>query len=305
MYSDTIDHFAKLAKVKAALLKNNPMSFFIGALMAGAYLGMGIVLVFTVAGQLDPSIRPMVMGMSFGIALTLVIFAGSELFTGHTMYMTIGWLKETVTGSEVFKAWGASWSGNLMGALLFGVMVALGHGALYNESSDLLNAVASAKMNKGPVQLFFLAILCNWLVCLAIWTAARTENDAAKCILIFWCLYGFFASGFEHSVANMAVFSMALLGEHPESVSLTGMFYNLFFVTLGNLVSGSVFMAVGYWAASPKAMDQSSKPAKKIKAMLDGSFDLLLKLYGLTKTYSKQGWQFAKEKRQEKLKKAA
>lgn len=285
MYSDTINHFAKVAKTKAALLKDNPVSFFIGALMAGAYLGMGIVLVFTLAGQLDPSVRPMVMGMSFGIALTLVIFAGSELFTGHTMYMTIGWLKETVTSTEVFKAWGASWSGNLLGALLFGIMVSIGHGALYHGRSELLTNVASAKMNKGPFQLFFLAILCNWLVCLAIWTSARTENDAAKCILIFWCLYAFFASGFEHSVANMAVFSFALLGDHPDSVSVTGMYYNLFFVTLGNIVSGSLFMGVGYWAASPKSFADSSEPAKKIQIIINGLFDFLLKLYGLIKEY--------------------
>lgn len=286
MYSDTIDHFAKVAKTKAALLKDNPVSFFIGALMAGAYLGMGIVLVFTVAGQLDPSIRPMIMGMSFGIALTLVIFAGSELFTGHTMYMTIGWLKETVSSADVFRAWGASWSGNLLGALLFGVMVAIGDGALYNSSADLLNNVASAKMNKGPFQLFFLAILCNWLVCLAIWTSARTTNDAAKCILIFWCLYAFFASGFEHSVANMAVFSFALLGDHPESVSIVGMVYNLTIVTLGNIVSGSLFMGVGYWAASPKSFADSSEPAKKIMIIINGIFTQLQAIYELVKKYA-------------------
>jgi nitrite transporter NirC len=283
MYTDTINHFAKVAKTKAALLKNNPLSFYIGALMAGAYLGMGIVLVFTVGGVLDPSVRPLVMGASFGIALTLVIFAGSELFTGHTMYMTIGWLQGTVTSDDLFKAWGASWIGNLAGAMIFGVMVAIGHGALFNESADLLNTVVSAKMNKGPIQLFFLAILCNWLVCLAIWTSSRTENDAAKCILIFWCLFAFFASGFEHSVANMAVFSIALLGDHPDSVSLFGMFYNLLFVTLGNLVSGSLFMAIGYWSASPKAMATSPDSTKKIQTILSGLFDLILIMYDFAK----------------------
>lgn len=296
MYSKTIHHFATVAKTKTELLKNNPIAFFIGALMAGAYLGMGIVLVFTVAGQLDPSVRPMVMGMSFGLALTLVIFAGSELFTGHTMYMTIGWLKETVSANDVLKAWGASWSGNLIGAMLFSIMVAIGHGALYNESSELLNAVASAKMNKGPIQLFFLAILCNWLVCLAIWTAARTENDAAKCILIFWCLYAFFASGFEHSVANMAVFSMALLGDHPDSVSLFGMFYNLFFVTLGNIVSGSVLMAIAYWAASPNAIDKSSKTTQKIQHILETMLGLLIVLTQQLKKLVLIAYQLAKNK---------
>ncbi len=279
MYTETINFFAKVARKKADLLNNNPLSFYVGALMAGAYLGMGIVLVFTVGGLLDPSVRPLVMGASFGIALTLVIFAGSELFTGHTMYMTIGWLQGTVTKDELFKAWGAAWIGNLAGAMVFGVMVAIGHGALFNESADLLNAVASAKMNKGPIQLFFLAILCNWLVCLAIWTSARTENDAAKCILIFWCLFAFFASGFEHSVANMAVFSIALLGDHPESVSLFGMFYNLLFVTLGNLVSGSLFMAGGYWLASPDAFNKSSETGQKIQVLANGMFGKLAVMF--------------------------
>jgi nitrite transporter NirC len=296
MYTDTINHFAKVAEQKADLLKNNPLAFFIGALMAGAYLGMGVVLVFTVAGQLDPSIRPLVMGASFGIALTLVIFAGSELFTGHTMYMTIGWLQGTVSSNDLFKAWGASWAGNLVGAMLFGVMVAIGQGALFNESADLLNTVVSAKMNKGPIQLFFLGILCNWLVCLAIWTSARTQNDAAKCILIFWCLFAFFASGFEHSVANMAVFSIALLGNHPESVSIVGMFYNLFFVTLGNFVSGSLFMAIGYWLASPNAIDESSAPAQKIKTIANGMFSLTLSLYGLIKNVSFSAFELIKNK---------
>ncbi len=283
MYTDTINHFAKVAKMKAELLKNNPLSFYIGALMAGAYLGMGIVLVFTLGGLLDPAVRILVMGASFGIALTLIIFAGAELFTGHTMYMTIGWLQGTVTKNDLFKAFGASWVGNLAGALIFGVMVAIGQGALFNESADLLNTVVSAKMNKGPIQLFFLGILCNWLVCLAIWTSARTENDAAKCILIFWCLFAFFASGFEHSVANMAVFAIALLGDHPESVSFFGMFYNLFFVTLGNIVSGSLFMAIGYWLASPGAFVKSTEPAKKIQSILNGMFDIFLALYEIVK----------------------
>ena len=66
MYTDTINHFANVAEKKTALLKNNPLAFYIGAFMAGAYLGMGIVLVFTVGGLLDPSVRPLVMGASFG-----------------------------------------------------------------------------------------------------------------------------------------------------------------------------------------------------------------------------------------------
>jgi hypothetical protein len=81
----------------------------------------------------------------------------------------------------------------------------------------------------------------------------------------------------------MAVFSIALLGEHPDSVSLFGMFYNLLFVTLGNLVSGSLFMAIGYWASSPKAMAASPDSAKKIQTIINGLFDLMLIVYGYVK----------------------
>ena len=112
--------------------------------------------------------------------------------------------------------------------------------------------VAAYKMSSPIVDLIARAILCNWLVCLALWMSARTSNDAAKCIVIFWCLFAFIASGFEHSVANMTLLSLALLGSHPESVSLVGMFYNLLWVTVGNIIGGSIFMGLGYWLATDR-----------------------------------------------------
>ncbi len=121
---------------------------------------------------------------------------------------------------------------------------------MVDDSSSFLNQVASAKMNAPGIELFARGILCNWLVCLALWMSGRTQNDAAKAIVIFWALFAFIASGFEHSVANMTLFSIALLGKHPATVSLSGMGYNLLWVTLGNLFSGSLFMAVGYWLYS-------------------------------------------------------
>jgi nitrite transporter NirC len=263
MYLETINALSDVAKKKATLIRDNPLSFFIGALMAGAYVGMGIILVFTLGGRLDPSIRPLVMGSCFGIALTLVVFAGSELFTGHTMYMTIGYLQRKTGLKDLSKAWGASWLGNLVGAVLLAYLYAGGGGALFSSSADLLNNVASAKMNKSPLQLVSLGILCNWLVCLALWTSARTKNDVAKCILIFWCLFAFIASGFEHSVANMTVFSIALLGNHPDSVSLLGAGHNLLWVTLGNIGGGALFMGMAYWMATPNAKPHTSEIADK------------------------------------------
>ena len=90
-------------------------------------------------------------------------------------------------------------------------------------------------------------MLCNWLVCLAIWGSARTANDAAKSVIIFWCLFAFISAGFEHSVANMTLFSVALFSEHPESISVVGATRNLFWATLGNVFAGAILMGLGYW----------------------------------------------------------
>jgi len=143
MYKETLDHFANVAADKAALLKTSPSAFAIGAAMAGAYVGLGIILIFSVAGTLDPSLQKLVMGLSFGLALTLVVFAGSELFTGHTMYMTIGSIYKKTNLKELGLVWSVSWLFNLFGSVALAFLyVAGGGGALLAEAAPLLNKVA-------------------------------------------------------------------------------------------------------------------------------------------------------------------
>jgi len=251
MFLETVDLFAKTAAAKTAYLKRSPGGFFISSMLAGAYVGLGILLIFSVGSNLDPSIRPLAMGASFAIALTLVIFAGSDLFTGHTMFMTLGWLQKRIGLKDLGASWGMTWVGNLAGCLVLGTLfVAGGGGVVLSSQSHLMINVAAAKMNAPALELFARGILCNWLVCLAIWTSARMTNDTAKCIAIFWCLYAFIASGFEHSIANMTIFAVALFAEHPPTVTWAGMGWNLLWVSLGNIVSGAGIVGVGYWAAS-------------------------------------------------------
>ncbi len=248
-YAETIDKFADLAKAKAEYMRKHPFGFFVASMMAGAYVGIGILLIFSVGDGIDPSARKLVMGGSFGIALTLVVFAGSELFTGHTMYMTYGLLRLRIGWADLSGVWALGWFGNLCGAFLLGLIFVMGGSDILLQTDGLLYQVAAKKMAGVPSELIARAMLCNWLVCLALWTAARTENDVAKCILIFWCLFAFIASGFEHSVANMTIFSIALLSDHPATISFAGAAYNLVWVTLGNIISGVVFMGAGYWVA--------------------------------------------------------
>ena len=104
--TETALDFAVLARTKTKALRTNPLGFWIAAMMAGAYIGIGILLIFGVGENVDPSVRSLVMGCSFGIALTLVIFAGSELFTGHAMFMTLGLLAGATSLGDLGRSWG-------------------------------------------------------------------------------------------------------------------------------------------------------------------------------------------------------
>jgi nitrite transporter NirC len=259
MYHETIDQFAETAAKKVKAIADNPLGFFIASMLAGAYVGLGIIAIFSIGQGLDPSVRSLVMGLTFAIALTLVVFAGAELFTGHTMIMTLGVLRGKATPGGLASSWIMTWLGNLLGATLVATLFWLGGGgAILKSGADLIFNTADAKMHAVPLALVAKGILCNWLVCLALWMSARTTSDMAKCIMIFWCLFAFVASGFEHSVANMTVFAIALLGAHPDTITIGGAFYNLLWVSLGNIIAGVVFVASAYVLASGRGKPAAS-----------------------------------------------
>lgn len=250
MYRETINYFSDLAAKKAAQSASHPFSFIVGAVMAGAYVGLAVLLIVTLGASVPPEMQRLVMGVSFGVALILVVFSGSELFTGHTMYMTFGMLSRKTRAKDVLRVWALSWSFNLVGALVLVTVYVSAKGYLLSGGSEALVALAKYKTNAQAYELFARGILCNWLVCLALWMCARTQSDATKCILIFWCLLAFIASGYEHCVANMTLLSLAYLTDTNATLSLPSIANNLLWVTAGNVVGGSVFMALFYWFAS-------------------------------------------------------
>jgi len=251
MYAETINKCANNAERIVRLVKNNPLGFWISSAMAGAYVGFGIILIFTLGNLISPNLRPLVMGATFGIALTLVIIAGSELFTGHTMYLTFGVKTKKITYLQMLQTLPQTWSGNLLGSIFVALLFFYGANPLLSNDTSLVHTIALAKTSYPATALFFKGILCNWLVCLSIWMANRVEGSA-KFIAIWWCLFAFIACGYEHSVANMTLFTLSWLGNHSENYTLLGIGHNLLWVSLGNLTSGILFMGLGYWYATPK-----------------------------------------------------
>lgn len=251
MYLESVEIISTAAKLKIEYLKRSILSYITSSILAGTYIGIGVVLIFSVGAPLAAEgsifLRPL-MGVSFGIALTLVVFAGAELFTGNNMFMTIGLLKKEVSAAEVLKVWMFSWIGNFVGSLLLAYLVVVS-GAI-PHAANFIEKVSIAKMTMPALQLFLRGILCNWLVCLALWTSSRAKSDTAKCILIFWCLFAFIACGYEHSIANMTLLSMSLFTQHVQAISWLGFFRNMFYVTMGNIVGGSFFVGALYCVAT-------------------------------------------------------
>lgn len=254
MYMEDLKRMAEVSRKKAEYCLNAPGGYFLLSALAGIYLGLGICLIFSVGAPFaaeGSAALKLVMGVSFGVALTLVIFAGSELFTGNNMVCTIGALSRAITWKHVGLIFVWSFIGNLIGSLAVAWMIVQSGVMAKAPQMDLLMKVAAMKMSASAWELFIRGILCNLLVCLAVWMAARTKNEAAKIMLIFWCLFAFIGSGFEHSIANQSLLGMALFLPHGEAISWSGFAWNQVFVGLGNIVGGALLVGGAYWLSSP------------------------------------------------------
>lgn len=254
MLSADLKNIVAMTVKKVSYMDERLMGYLILSAFAGIYIGFGIILIFSIGAPFAMTgsvATKLVMGASFGVALTLVIFAGAELFTGNNMFGVIGALSGEINWGKVGKMFLLSYTGNFAGSLFLAFLVAKS-GAVSGEAQiSLIMNVAAEKMGRPALQLFLLGILCNWLVCLAIWTSSKTTSDAAKIMLIFWALFAFIGSGFEHSIANQTLFGMALFLPHGEGITWLGMGRNLLFVTLGNMVGGGFFVGALYWYTSP------------------------------------------------------
>lgn len=249
MYEEIVQRITNVSVRKVQRLKQGTSSYYALAMLAGFYVGIAMALIYTIGGlfaEAGSKLGPIVMGLSFGVSLSLVLMGGSELFTGNTMTMPMAWLEKKTTFSEVLQILGASFVGNFAGSAIFAVLFKL-TGLTNGPTGAYFLAAAAKKMNLMPSEIFFRGLLCNVLVTLAVWTFYKMKSESGKLIMIFWCLFAFITSGYEHSVANMTVNVVALIIPHSEAISVFGMIKNLTFSALGNIVGGSIFVGLLYW----------------------------------------------------------
>jgi nitrite transporter NirC len=248
---EAVDESAALALGKGDAVGSLPR-YLTSSAMAGAFIGVAVVLLASVSGPLLAAASPwtkLVQGAVFGIALTLVVFAGAELFTGNVMVMAHGLITRRVRWLQAGTVLVASLVGNFVGSVGFALLVH-GGGTLAGPGADMVAAAVTAKDALAGPQLLWRAVLCNLLVCLALWMAARTRSDGAKLAVLWWALLAFVASGFEHSVANMTVFTLGIL---EGSATWAQLGRNLAWTVPGNMIGGGLLVGAVYaWIGSDR-----------------------------------------------------
>lgn len=269
MFSAEVENVSHYAEKKIKVLKERKSSYLTAAALAGLYIGISYIFIFTVGAYLhaaNSGAYKILMGASFGVGLSLVMVAGAELFTGTNMVMAIGALDKKTSWMDGLKIWTASWIGNFAGALIT-VLLFLASGLIKGKSNlaEFIIESAVAKVSPTALEIFARGILCNILVCLAVWCFYKLKDDTAKLIMIFWCLFAFITTGFEHSVANMTLLPLASILSHGVEVTVAAVIKNLIFATLGNLVGGVLFVGFPYWFIS-KEKKSAAKPMNNSKS---------------------------------------
>ena len=241
------------------------LQVFALALMAGAFIAFGAIFATTVAtgasGVLPYGVTKLLVGFVFCLGLVLVIVGGAELFTGNNL-IVMAWASGKVTTKALLKNWGIVYVGNFVGSLVIVGLLFASKQYLGSNGGVGTTAlkIANAKIGFGFWQALTLGILCNILVCLAVWLTFSARSTVDKIAAIIFPITAFVAAGFEHSVANMYFVPIGLFIKNFDpafatqtGLDLSGLTWNAFIVnnlipvTIGNILGGSLGVAAIYW----------------------------------------------------------
>lgn len=256
--ADNLSRSICVQKVNASLLK-----LIILGILAGVYIGFGACLATLIghdaAKYLGLGMARLITGAVFSVGLMLVVIAGAELFTGNNL-MLMSVLEKRAALWKMFYKWIIVFLANLAGSVLLAYLY-------YNTNlwkmGDMAVGICALKIANAKVGLAFAealtrGILCNWLVCLAVWMAIASREVVGKIFAIFFPIMAFVALGFEHSIANMYFIPLGIFLKGANlpvdpALSLSGLTWNWFFVnnlfpvTIGNIIGGGLFVGLLYW----------------------------------------------------------
>lgn len=245
-HSDLIS-IAGLARDKCSLASGAPARYLTRSVLAGGYIFLGTLFSSLSAAWFyvdQPGVARLLGAFTFSIGLILIVLLGAELFTGSNLVLGLGLYEGTVTLPQAARTWGLCWCGNLLGIGVLSLLFT-GAGAGRELMASYLALTVPGKLALPWYQLVLRGALCNLCVCLGVLAGLKLKSECARIFTVMLCVALFVLCGLEHSVANMASFTLyALL---VDTAHLAGMAWNLLWVTLGNLLGGAVLLALPLW----------------------------------------------------------
>lgn len=235
-----IENYMNTAKGK---INNKPLKTFVLAIYAGIFIALAGVLSTVASLSINNySVAKLLSGLVFPIGLILVIFMKTELFTGNSL-LVIPLLKKEIKVKQLLKNWLIVYLGNICGALIISILII--NTPLKDALATKMISIANTKISFSFLEAIVLGILCNFLVCLAVYLSSNAKSTVEKIIVIFLPIFTFVALSFEHSVANMSYLSLGYLLDHNITI-IKLLLNNLLPVTLGNIIGGSL-LGLSIW----------------------------------------------------------
>ena len=263
---------ARIEAIGVAKARLPLLSTLMLAVLAGAFIGLGALNYMLVRS--DPTLgfaaRQLGGGVAFSLGLILVVVAGAELFTGNNL-LVMAWADRKITTAEVLRNWVLVCAGNFVGAAGLAVLVYLsGHTAMNNGLiAEQVVRIASAKCAMPLPEAFLKGVLCNLLVCMAVWMATAGRGVLDKVVAIVFPISAFVAAGFEHSIANFYLIPLGMLlqtmdgvGQALPAITWAGFAHNAVPVILGNLVGGAVLVGLVYHVIYQRSARADNLPSE-------------------------------------------
>ncbi|MBS4202079.1 formate/nitrite transporter family protein [Bacillus sp. FJAT-49732] len=259
MERNALETLRNKAQGSALMVQNRPYEYLIRAMLAGIYLGFATIFCLKTVNGMYMNEEPLagfVAAILFGVALVMIVYGGAELFTGNTMYFAISTLRGYTSVKMTICVWTICFIGNALGGLFFALLMAPTGIIQELGMENWLFTLVEGKMNHTAIEIFFRAILCNWMVCMAIFLPKTLKNEFAQIFTLMLLVSVFFVSSFEHVIANLVSFSLVLVIPHPETITIGKAIHNLIPATIGNIIGGALFMGALYtWLNTKKSTD--------------------------------------------------
>jgi len=244
MYYSDIEKISSMAVKKKELVEKQPTKYLFRSIVAGFYIIVATILSYTMGAILSPKypeIGKIMVASCFATAIVLIYMLQAELFTGNNFVMAMGVYDKKTNWLHAFKVWGFNYIGNFIGCLIL-AFILVKCGSNDQILRDFFGPLIDKKLAISPIEMFLRGILCNFMVCVTVLIGVKVKEEISKILLMFLVITTFVIGGFEHSVANMGIFSIGFFQQG--SLPIAGVVKNMIFVTLGNIVGGAIVLGL-------------------------------------------------------------